>query len=148
MRFLSTIEAFGSRGFRITLISLGVVCFLIVALLIASLFTNGLIRGRIQRAMNEKLVGYHSQLDRARLNLLDGDLTLMGVTVVQNAYPNPPVMRIGSITAHIDWPALFSGHIVAGLDIKRPHMNINLRQLMHESHNKVPVSKEGWQDAV
>jgi Domain of Unknown Function (DUF748) len=148
MRFLSTIEALGSRTVRITVISLGVIGFLIVALLVASLFTNGLIRGRIERAMNEKLVGYHSRVDRARLNLLNGDLTLMGVTVVQNAYPNPPVMRIGSMTAHIDWPALFSGHIVAGFDIKRPHMHIDLRQLMHESHNKVPVSKEGWQDAL
>src|SRR5207245_8511479 len=103
MSFLSEVEWLGSKAVRVSLIALGVILFLIVALLVGSLFTNGLIRGRAENAMNEKLVGYHSKVARARLNLLDGNLTLMGVTVVQNAYPTPPVMRIGSNRAQLDW---------------------------------------------
>jgi len=148
MRLLADIEAIGSRTAKIVLICIAAVAFLIVALLVASLFTNGLVRSRAERAMNQKLVGYHTTVGRARLNLLDGDLTLMRVVVVQNAYSKPPLMDIGSITAHIDWSALFRGRIVAASHILQPRLHINLIQLEHESKNKTPVSKEGWQDAL
>ncbi|MBV8775474.1 MAG: DUF748 domain-containing protein [Deltaproteobacteria bacterium] len=148
MRLLSGIEAISSRAAKLLLICAAAVACLIVVLLIASFFTNGLIRGRAEKAMNEKLVGYHTAVGRARLNLLDGDLTLMNVVVVQNAHPNPPVMNIGSITAHIEWAALFHGRVVAAFTIRRPRLHIDLSQLEHESSKKTPVSKEGWQDAL
>src|SRR5256885_8933992 len=129
MRLLSGIEAIGSRAAKVVMICAGAVAFLIIALLIASLFTNGLIRGRAEKAMNEKLVAYHTTVGRAGLNLLIGDLTLMNVVVVQNAYPNPPVIDINSITAHIDWGALFRGHVVAAFEIHRPRLHIDLTQL-------------------
>lgn len=148
MRLLPGIEAIGSGAVKVVLICAAALLSLIIVLLVASLFTNGLIRGRTEKAMNEKLVGYHTAVGRARLNLLDGDLTLMNVVVVQNAYPKPPVMDISSITAHIDWAALFHGRVVAAFAIRRPRLHINLTQLEHESSNKTPVSKEGWQDAL
>ncbi len=148
MRLLSGIEAIGSRAVKILLACAAGIAFLVIALLIASLFTNGLIRGRTENAMNEKLIGYHTTVGRAQLNLIDGNLTLMNVVVVQNAYPNPPVMDIGSITAHVDWAALFRGRVVAAFEIRRPRLHIDLKQLEHESTNKRPVSKEGWQDAL
>ena len=148
MRLLSGIEAISSRTAKVLLICAGAVALLVIVLLVASLFTNGLIRGRTERAMNEKLVGYHTAVGRARLNLLDGDLTLINIVVVQNAHPNPPVMDIGSITAHIDWAALLHGRVVAAFAIRRPQLHINLPQLEHESSKKTPVSKEGWQDAL
>jgi uncharacterized protein DUF748 len=148
MRLLSGIEAIGSRTVKVVLICAAAIAFLIIGLLVASLFTNGLIRNHAEQAMNQKLIGYHTAVGRARLNLVDGDLTLMRVIVVQNAHPNPPVMDIASITAHIDWGALLSGHVAAAVDIRRPRLHINLIQLEHESSNKIPVSKEGWQDAL
>lgn len=148
MRLLPRIEAIGSRTVKVVLICAAAVAFLIIGLLVASLFTNGLIRGHIEQAMNKKLIDYHTTVGRAWLNLLDGDLTLMRVIVVQNAHPNPPVMDIGSITAHIDWGALLSGRVVAAFDIRQPRLHINLIQLEHESSNKIPVSKEGWQEAL
>lgn len=148
MRLLADIEAIGSRTAKIVLLCLGAIAFLIVALLVASLFTNGLVRSRAEQAMNQKLAGYHTTVGRARLNLLDGSLSLIKVVVVQNAYPKPPVMDIGSIVAHIDWAALFRGRVVAAFEIIRPQLHIDLVQLEHESKNRTPVSKEGWQDAL
>lgn len=148
MRLLSGIEAIGSNAVKIFLVCTAAVTFLIIALLVASLFTNGLIRGHTERELNQKLVGYHTTVGRARLNLLDGDLALIKVLVAQNAHPNPPVMDIGSITAHVDWRALFTGHVVAAFEIRRPRLHINLIQLEHESSKKTLVSKEGWQDAL
>jgi hypothetical protein len=148
MRLRSGIEVISSRAVKVVVICMAAVGFLIIALLVASQFTNGLIRSRAQQEMNKKLVGYHTTVGRARLNLLDGTLTLMTVVVIQNAYPNPPVMDICTITAHIDWAALFSGHLVAAFEIRRPRLHIDLIQLEHESSNNTPVSKQGWQDAL
>ncbi|HJU12271.1 MAG TPA: DUF748 domain-containing protein [Candidatus Binataceae bacterium] len=148
MRLLAGIEAIGSRAAKILFICVASIIALIIALLAASLFTNGLIRGHAEQAMNQKLVGYHTTVGHARLNLLTGNLTLTNVVVIQNAHPTPPVMNIDSITAHIDWAALFTGRIVAAFKIRRPQLHIDLLQLEQESSNKTPVSKEGWQDAI
>jgi hypothetical protein len=145
---LEEAEFLASTTARMTLIIFGVIVGLIAALLIASQFTNGLIRSHAERAMNEKLTGYHSHVAGAYLNLIDGDLTLKGVTVVQNAHPVPAVMQISSMTAHIQWTALFTGHIVAGFVIRRPHLHIDLVQLEQQATSKVPVSQEGWQQAL
>jgi hypothetical protein len=52
---LEEAEFLASSAARVTLIVLGVIVVLIAALLIASQFTNGLIRSHAERAMNEKL---------------------------------------------------------------------------------------------
>ena len=109
MRLLSGIEAIGSNAVKIFLVCTAAVTFLIIGLLVAPSFTNGLIRGHTERELNQKLVGYHTTAGHARLNLLDGDLALIKVLVAQNAHPNPPVMDIGSITAYVEWRALFTG---------------------------------------
>jgi hypothetical protein len=145
---LAEAEAAASFTLRTVLIVIGIFLFIIVGLIIASQFTNGLIRVHAQRAMNEKLKGYHTELTDAYLNLITGNLTLKGVTVVQNAHPAPPVMQIPSITAHIQWTALVTGHVVAGFVIRQPHLHINLTQLEQQANNNVSVSQEGWQQAL
>jgi hypothetical protein len=97
MRLLSGLEVIGSRAARILLVCIAIVILLMIALWIGSLFTNGLIRSHAEQEMNKELVGYHTTLARAKLNLLTGNLTLMNVVVVQNAHPNPPVMDISSM---------------------------------------------------
>src|SRR5258708_7425689 len=82
---------------------------LIVGLFILSFFLDGIIRPRLERAMNEKLKGYHTTLPHAHLQLVGGRLALYGLQIVQETHPRPPVAHIDSMRFTIQWRELFSG---------------------------------------
>ena len=69
------------------------VAVLLLALFIVSFFLDGIIRPRIETAMNEKLKGYHTTLPHAHLQILGGRLTLSGLRIIQEHHPKPPVAR-------------------------------------------------------
>ena len=133
---------------RIATILAAIIGAVIVALFIASYFLDGIARSRLERAMNEKLKGYHTHVTRAHVQLVNGSVTLNNVTIVQNAHPNPPVARIHSLEASVQWEELLSGHLVADFLLSRPQVYVNLIQLREEESDKVPTSKKGWQDAL
>ncbi len=121
---------------------------IIIALFILSYFIDPFIRARMEKEMNAKLVGYHTQLARAHLQLLTGTLTLYGIKIIQNAHPDPPVADIDELEAQIDLDALLAARIVATFTLYHPKVHIDLAQLETERTNKVPIKKQGWQDAV
>ncbi len=121
---------------------------LIVAIFVASYFLDPFIRTRVENTMNEKLVGYHTSLAHAHLQLLNGSLILSGLLVKQNKHPTPPVADLPEMAFHIQWSELLIGRIVADVVLDSPHVHINLTQLRSESADPVPLSKEGWQDAI
>ena len=47
--------------------------------------------------MNARLVGYHTSLYHAHLQLLSGTLILSGLVVKQNADPAPPVADLPQV---------------------------------------------------
>jgi len=94
------------------------------------------------------LVGYHTTLNHAHLQLLDGSLTLYGLVVHQNKHPNPPVADMARMAFHIQWREIFTGHVVADVLLTHPRVHINLIQLRAEKADPVPLSQKGWQDAI
>ena len=98
--------------------------------------------------MNEKLVGYHTSLSHAHVQLLSLTLILDGLTVKQNAHPMPPVADLPKMEFNIHWGEVFTGHVVGQVLLTHPHVHINLIQLRAEKADPVPLSKEGWQDAL
>lgn len=121
---------------------------LVVAVFIASYLLDPILRTRLEGAMNERLIGYQTRLDRAHVQLLSGTLTLSGLVVSQNAHPTPPVAVLPQMKFSIQWRELLSGRIVADLLLTHPNVHINLTQLRAEKADPVPLSKKGWQDAV
>src|SRR5580704_10906609 len=128
---------------------IGVFFFLLIAgLFILSFFLDGIIRPRIERAMNEKLKGYHTSLPHAHLQILGGRLTLSGLRIIQEKDPVPPVAHIDSMRFTIQWRELLTGHVVADVLLDRPKVHVDTRQFQAEKISKVPVRQEGWQDAL
>ncbi|HXN87096.1 MAG TPA: DUF748 domain-containing protein [Candidatus Binataceae bacterium] len=121
---------------------------LIIGVFIVSFFLDDIIRPRIERAMNEKLVGYQTTLLHAHLQLLGGRLTLKGLKVVQQKHPTPPVANIDAMRFTIQWRELFSGHVVANVLLTRPKVRIDTAQFQSEKKAGVPMRQEGWQDAL
>ncbi len=136
------------RGSRVAGWVIGTLAVLVVAVFIASYFLDPIVRARVETAMNQKLVGYHTSLSHAHVQLLSGTLILDGLIVRQNAHPTPSVADLPKMEFNIQWRELLSGHVVADVLLTHPHVHINLIQLRAEKAAPVPLSKEGWQDAI
>lgn len=133
------------RKLLITAIVIGV----LIAVVYGVSFTiDPLIRSHLQSTMNSQLKGYHTELAKAHLQLIGGNLTLADLIIRQNAHPSPPIARIPKLVAHVEWGQALHGHMVADFLFSRPKFHINLIQLTAEANNKTPVSQEGWQQAV
>ncbi len=105
---------------------------IVVGLFILSFFLDGIIRPRIERAMNEKLTGYQTSLPHAHLQIIGGRLTLGGLKIIQEHHPKPPVAQIDKMQFTIQWRELFSGHIVADVLLVRPEVRIDTAQFKAE----------------
>ncbi len=121
---------------------------LIAGLFVLSFFLDGIIRPRIEKAMNEKLKGYHTTLPHAHLQIIGGRLTLRGLKVIQESHPTPAIARIDAMQFTIQWRELFTGHVVADVLLVHPAVRIDTAQFQAEKQDKVPLRQKGWQDAL
>jgi hypothetical protein len=137
-----------SRRGRAKVFTAGILGFLALAIFAFSYALDPIIRSRVERTMNEKLVGYHIIVASAHLQLLDGSLTLRGITITQDAHPRPPVAEVPALEVRIQWSELFARRVVADALIRNPRLHIDLTQLRSERASNVPLSKKGWQDAL
>lgn len=137
-----------ARGSRVAGWIIGTLAVLVVAVFIASYFLDPIVRTRVENAMNERLVGYHTSLNHAHVQLLSGTLILNGLVVKQNAHPKPPVADLPKMEFNIQWRELVSGRVVGQVLLTHPKVHINLIQLRSEKADPVPLSKKGWQDAL
>ncbi len=137
-----------SRGWGVGQWILGVLAFIAIAIYIASFFLDSIVRQRVLAGMNSKLVGYHTTLKHAHVQLLNGSLYLTGLVVHQDKHPTPPVADVRQMAFHIQLREIFTGHVVADVLLTHPHVHINLTQLRAEKADPVPLSQKGWQDAI
>jgi hypothetical protein len=136
------------RGSRVAGWIVGALVVLVAGVYIASYFLDPVIRTRVENSMNQRLVGYHTKLSHAHLQLLNGSLFLDGLVVTQNAHPSPPVADLPQMSFRIQWSELVLGRVVADVLLTHPRVHIDLIQLEAQNASKVPLRKEGWQEAI
>ncbi len=127
---------------------LGIFVIFILVPYIASYFLDEPLRSSMEKKMNSHLKGYSVRLPRLHLQLVGFSMALEGLTVIQKAHPDPPIALFPVLHASINWSGILSGSLVAEFDLERPEIHVNLRQLSHEAQSKVPLKKQGWQQAV
>jgi hypothetical protein len=122
----------------------------IVALLLvgASFFIDEPLRGHMERALNAELQGYTVRLAALAFHPLGFAITLKGLTITQNAHPQPPVAQFPQLHASVHWQALLRGRLLADFVLRQPHVRIDHTQLQHEAADKVALKDEGWQQAL
>jgi len=125
-----------------------VVAVLLVAVFAASFFLDGYLRRTMESRINQRLHGYHVSLDHAHLQLLNLRLTLRGLTIRQDANPEPPVAAIDRLRASVEWKELVRLHLVGDLRFDRPRLHIDLPQLRREVSDQVSLKNRGWQQAL
>ncbi len=127
---------------------LGILAAIALVLYIASFFLDEPLRRVTERKVNRDLKGYSVRLPELHVHLIGLSLTLKGLTVVQQAHPNPPVAYFPYLNTSIHWREILSGRLVAEFVLDDPKLNINLPQLEHEAASKVSLKQRGWQQAV
>ena len=95
-----------ARGSRVAGWIIGTLAILVVAVFIASYFLDPMLRTRVESAMNQKLVGYHTSLNHAHVQLLSGTLILTGLVVKQDTHPTPSVADLAKMEFNIQWREL------------------------------------------
>ncbi len=127
---------------------IGIPVALVLVIYVASFFLDEPLRRITEEKINRDLKGYSVRLPGLHVQLIGLSLTLKGLTVLQQAHPNPPIAYFPILKASIHWREILLGRLVAELRLDQPKININLLQLRNEAASKVPLKEIGWQKAV
>jgi hypothetical protein len=126
----------------------GIPVILTLVLYGASYLLDEPLRSKMEKNLNRDLKGYSVRLPGLHVQLIGLSMTLKGLTVQQQAHPDPPVAYFPIVKASIHWRGILVGRLVAELMLDRPKININLQQLSSEAARKVPLKERGWQQAL
>ena len=121
--------------------------FFLISWIVSYLLDEPL-RSMMEKRMNSHLKGYSVKLAGLHLHPIGLSLTLKGLTVLQQAHPDPPVVYFPLLRASILWSEVLSGKLVAAFKLDRPSININLQQLHSEAASALTLREHGWQQAV
>lgn len=126
----------------------GILAVLLLFLFGASYLLDEPLRGSMERRINAPLKGYSVRLPGLHFQIVGLSLTLKGLTVSQNAYPDPPIARFPALHFGLHWREILRGKVVAEVELERPELRIDLRQYRTEAASPVPIKGRGWQQAV
>jgi hypothetical protein len=138
-------KLYHSRVFRWII---GIPVALTLVLYCASFLLDAPLRSKMEKKLNQDLKGYSVRLPGLHVQLIGLSLTLKGLTVFQQAHPDPPIVSFPVLKASIHWREILSGKLVAEFKLNKPTININLQQLHSEAASTVPLKERGWQQAV
>jgi hypothetical protein len=130
---------------RIALIVLGV---LLVTAVVLDVALDRPLRGIVERRLNQTLVGYKANVGRTNFHLNGLALELFDTAIVQEAHPDPPVLRVPRLRMSVHWRDLLLARIVADATFDRPTMHVDLEQFQEERKDPVPMTERGWQHAL
>ena len=126
----------------------GVVVLIALLVLVSAFLLDEPLRRLTERQMNERLKSYTATVGRLDFHPIGFAIDLRDVVLVQNANPDPPVMRIERLSANVQWTALMRRRLVADFELVRPVLHIDRNHLEAEKKDDVPVKDHGWQDAL
>ena len=114
----------------------GIPVALALVLYLVSFILDEPLRSIIEKKINRNLKGYSVRLPGVHVHLIGLSLTLKGLTVLQQAHPNPPVVYFPIVKATIHWREILSGRRVAEVMLDQPTLNSNLQQDTNEISNQ------------
>jgi hypothetical protein len=101
-----------------------------------------------ERQMNERLKGYTARIGRLDFHPLGFSVDFRDVVLVQDAHPDPPVMKVKQLSASVQWSAIVRGRMVADFELDDPVIYVDRTHLAKEIEDPTPVKDRGWQDAL
>jgi hypothetical protein len=124
---------------------LGVVVFL--AFGVAFLLDEPL-RRTVEAQMNARMKGYTARVGYLNFHPIGFSIDLRDVVLVQDAHPDPPVLRLPRLSASVQWGAIVHGRVVADFLFDGPEIYVDRTHLVREIEDPTPVEERGWQEAL
>jgi len=128
--------------------AMGLLAGLVSVTFLAALLIDEPARRYMEREINHRLTGYTVTVRALHVHPWTVSLELVDATISQDANPDPPVARIRSLTATIDWRALLKRKIVADMTFDWPELYVNLKNFRAEARSDVRLKDRGWQEAL
>jgi uncharacterized protein DUF748 len=133
---------------RPRVLAIGLLAGLVAVIWLAALSIDEPARRYMEREINRRLTGYAVSVGALHIHPWTVSLELVDSAISQDANPDPPVARIRSLAATIQWRALLHGKVVADVTFDQPSMYVNLKNLRAEAVSDVPLKSRGWQRAL
>lgn len=124
------------------------VVVLVVLAVVISFFLDEPLRRMTEREMNRRMKGYTAHLRKLDFHPIGFSVDFYDVQLVQNANPDPPVMRVERLSASVQWRALVHGTLVADFALHKPTLYVDRSHFETELKDPTPVKEHGWQDAL
>jgi hypothetical protein len=124
------------------------VVLIVVLSVVVAFFIDEPLRRMTEREMNRKMQGYTAHIRKLDFHPIGFAVDFYDVQMVQNANPDPPVMRIERLTASVQWRALLHRKVVADFKLVKPIIYVDKSHFETELKDPTPVKDHGWQDAL
>jgi uncharacterized protein DUF748 len=106
------------------------------------------LRRTTERAMNARMKGYTARIGHLNFHPIGFAVDLQDLVIVQDAHPDPPVLRVPRLTASVQWSALVHARIVADFTLDTPAVHVDRTHLARELEDPTPLEEHGWQEAL
>src|SRR5919201_4012024 len=120
----------------------------VVLSVVIAFFIDEPLRRMTEREMNRKMKGYTAHIRKLDFHPIGFSVDFYDVQFIQNANPDPPVMRIERLSASVQWRALIHGKLVADFKLHKPIVYVDKSHFETELKDPTPVKDHGWQDAL
>jgi len=126
----------------------GALAVLMAGVALVSFSLDEPVRRYMEREINRRLTGYTVTVHALHVHPWLVSLELLDSTISQDANPDPPVARIRSLTASLQWRALLHGRVVADILFDQPALYVNVKNFSAEVTSDVALKDRGWQEAL
>ena len=92
----------------------------VVLSIVVAFFIDEPLRRMTEREMNRRMKGYTAHIRKLDFHPIGFAVDFYDVQLIQNANPDPPVMRIERLTASVQWRALIHRALVADFELVKP----------------------------
>lgn len=126
----------------------GIVAVLVVLAVVVSFFLDEPLRRQIEGRMNARMKGYTAHIGKLDFHPFGFAIDFYDVVFMQEAHPDPPVMRMKRLKASVQWAALLHGRVVADFFVDEPIIYADRTHFVRELEDPTPIKEHGWQDAI
>ena len=106
------------------------------------------LRRYVERRVNERARGFSVSIGALHLNLLLGSVQVRDVVVIQDAHPEPPVVKVAFASATLQFSALLRGRLAGRVTLDHPAVYVDRPRLEHARDQNKPKEKGRWQRSV
>ena len=124
------------------------VAIVVVLSIVVAFFIDEPLRRITEREMNRRMKGYTAHIRKLDFHPIGFAVDFYDVQLIQNANPDPPVMRMERLSASVQWRALIHRALVADFELVKPIIYVDKSHFETELKDPTPVKEHGWQDAL